>query len=370
MSNYSVLCIGCNKPFGLICKNCEHNQFTDTSKNPSKKSIQCNKCGKKVAGIKHKCWAFWSDPKPKTTYVNHNPERFTNLSQSSFTPKHSKEKGAKIVENLEKEVASIAGIHPSKNLNKETERLRKFHEIKAENARKEVAKKAKERTNAEKIKAKKAKERTNAEKIKIEERRIMDELKKSDPIYVLNRQLDDIKKTQEKILNDLESKGCLLYLLSNSELHDYAKNTGIDLNYDQGHFEVMHQIALAEGNIDTSQANWNFKSMDAVILKRFRKIYKNKVKYVKSANDQLNHLKSRLKEANRIKKKQEEKDLKKEIKKYKIELEIEEKRIAEKKKVEEKRIAEKKKVEEKRIAENLRKEEVSKAKENLKKRFF
>ena len=93
MSNYSVLCIGCNKPFGLICKNCEHNQFTDTSKNPSKKSIQCNKCGKKVAGIKHKCWAFWSDPKPKTTYVNHNPERFTNLSQSSFTPKHSKEKG-------------------------------------------------------------------------------------------------------------------------------------------------------------------------------------------------------------------------------------------------------------------------------------
>ena len=345
MSNYSVLCIGCNKPFGLICKNCEHNQFTDTSKNPSKKSIQCNKCGKKVAGIKHKCWAFWSDPKPKTTYVNHNPERFTNLSQSSFTPKHSKEKGAKIVENLEKEVASIAGIHPSKNLNKETERLRKFHEIKAENARKEVAKKAKERTNAEKI--------------KIEERRIMDELKKSDPIYVLNRQLDDIKKTQEKILNDLESKGCLLYLLSNSELHDYAKNTGIDLNYDQGHFEVMHQIALAEGNIDTSQANWNFKSMDAVILKRFRKIYKNKVKYVKSANDQLNHLKSRLKEANRIKKKQEEKDLKEAIKKYKIELEIEEKRIAEKKKVEEKR-----------IAENLRKEEVSKAKENLKKRFF
>ena len=345
MSNYSVLCIGCNKPFGLICNNCEHNQFTDTSKNPSKKSIQCNKCGKKVAGIKHKCWAFWSDPKPKTTYVNHNPERFTNLSQSSSTPKHSEEKSAKIVENLEKEAASIAGIYPSKNLNKEAERLRKFHEIKAENARKEAAKKVKERTNAEKKKA--------------EEKRIAEELELSKPIIVLSRQIDEIKKSQEKILNDLESEGCLLYLLSNSELHDYAKNTGIESNNDQGHFEVMHQIALAEGNIDPSQANWNFNTMDAVIVKRFRKIYKNKVKYVKSANDQLNHLKSRMDEANKNKKKQEEMDLQEAIEKYKIELSIKEKRIAEKKKAEEKR-----------IAENLRKEEVSKAKENLKKRFF
>jgi len=369
MSQYSVKCIGCNELFELICKNCEHNQFTDTAKNPSryKKSIQCTKCGKKVTSVKHKCFAWFSDPKPKTTYVNHNPERFTNLSQSSSTPKHSEKKGAKIVENLEKEAASIAGIHPSKNLNKEAERLRKFHEIKAENARKEAAKKAKGRTNAEKI--------------KLEERRNKDELKKSDPIYVLNRQLDDIKKTQEKILNDIESNGCLLYLLSNNELHDYAKNTGIELNNDQGHFEVMYQIELAEGTIDTSQANWNFKTMDAVILKRFRKAYKNKVKYVESANNQLNHLKFRLEEANRIRQKQEEKALEESIEKYKIELEIkekriaekkiaDEKRIAEKKIADEKRIAEKKIADEKRIAENLRKEEISKAKENLKKRFF
>ncbi|MDG1847861.1 MAG: hypothetical protein P8J35_04435, partial [Candidatus Marinimicrobia bacterium] len=71
------------------------------------------------------------------------------------------------------------------------------------------------------------------------------------------------------------------------------------------------------------------------------------------------HLKSRMDEANKNKKKQEEMDLQEGIEKYKIELSIKEKRIAEKKKAEEKR-----------IAENLRKEEVSKAKENLKKRFF
>ncbi len=351
MSQYSVKCIGCNELFELICKNCEHNQFTDTAKNPSryKKSIKCNKCGKKVGGIKHKCFAWFSDPKPKTTYVNHNPERFTNLSQSSSTPKHSEEKRR----NAEKKIAEEK--RNSANLSKEEE-LRKFHEIKADNARNEAAKKTKEKLIAEKKKA--------------EEKRIAEELNKSDPIYVLNRQLDDIKKTQEKILNDIESNGCLLYLLSNNELHDYAKNTGIELNNDQGHFEAMYQIELAEGTIDTSQANWNFKTMDAVILKRFRKAYKNKVKYVESANNQLNHLKFRLEEANRIKQKQEEKALEESIEKYKIELEIKEKRIAEKKIADEKRIAEKKIADEKRIAENLRKEEVSKAKENLKKRFF
>jgi hypothetical protein len=121
----------------------------------------------------------------------------------------------------------------------------------------------------------------------------------------------------------------------------------------------MYQIEIAEGTLDTSQGKWNFRSMDEVIVKRFRKIYKNKVKYVESANLQLNHLKSRLDEANRIKQKHEENNLQESIHKYKIELELNEKRITEKEKVEERR-----------IAENLRKEAASKAKENLKKRFF
>jgi phosphoenolpyruvate carboxylase len=314
MSEYSVKCIGCSDNFELICNNCNHRQFKDTSKDPSKKNIQCNKCGKKVNAVKHECFAWFSNPKPKTTYCKNNPERFTNLSQKAA--KHSEEL------------------------------FRRKAEYESERA---------ERENE----AYRAKLKNINEKKKAEEKRIAEELELSNPIIVLNRQIEEIKKSQEKILNDLESEGCLLYLLSNRELRDYAKNTGIEINNDQGHFEVMHQIALSEGNIDTSQPNWNFNSLDTVIVKRFRKIYKNKVKYVKSANDQLIHLKSQMDKALKDKQKQEEMDLQEAIDKYRIELEIKEKRIAEKKKAEEKR-----------IAENLRNEEINKTKENLKKRFF
>jgi hypothetical protein len=365
MSKYSVLCIGCETNFELNCKNCKHNQFIDSSKDPSKKSLKCTNCGTSVSKIKHQCTAWFSDPKPTTTDIKHSPNNFTNLSKSSTTQENISRKNA---ENRVNDYAKKAKERSNaEKLSKEAERLRKFHEIKAENRGKEAAKKAKERSNAEKIKVE---ERRIAEKIKAEEGRIAEnlkkrvankaeELKQSDPIYVLNRQIDDIKKTQEKILNDIESNGCLLFLLSNNELHDYASNTGIELNKDQSHYELMYQIEIAEGTLDTSQGKWNFRSMDEVIVKRFRKIYKNKVKYVESANLQLNHLKSRLDEANRIKQKHEEKNLQESIHKYKIELELNEKRITEKEKVEERR-----------IAENLRKEAASKAKENLKKRFF
>jgi len=354
MSKYSVSCIGCKTNFELNCKNCKHNQFNDNSKDPSKKSLNCTNCGTSVSKIKHKCTAWFSDPKPTTTDIKHSPNNFTNLSKSSTTQENILRRNA---ENRGKDAAKKAEERSnSEKLSKEAERLRKFHKIKAENRGKEAAKKAEERRIAENLKKEAA---NKAEK-----------LKQSDPIYVLNRQIEDIKKTQEKILNDIESNGCLLFLLSNNELHDYASNTGIELNKDQGHYELMYQIELAEGTLDTSQVHLLFRSMDEVIVKRFRKIYKNKVKYVESANLQLNHLKSRLDEANRIKQKQEEKNLQESIHKYKIELELNEKRIAEKEKAEERRIAEKEKAEERRIAENLRKEAASKAKENLKKRFF
>ena len=96
MSKYSVLCIGCETNFELNCKNCKHNQFIDSSKDPSKKSLKCTNCGTSVSKIKHQCTAWFSDPKPTTTDIKHSPNNFTNLSKSSPLKKTFQEKMLKI----------------------------------------------------------------------------------------------------------------------------------------------------------------------------------------------------------------------------------------------------------------------------------
>ena len=175
------------------------------------------------------------------------------------------------------------------------------------------------------------------------------------------RKLAKLKIAQKEIINDLESQGCLLYLLSKNELQEYGRNIGIELSLEDDEYDLIYQIESAEGEMDgvTSQDDKSFFRSEKARTKKYRNAHLNKVKYSENAKRRLDELKMAQEKVRE--------DLK--LIEHQIEIKRQRKEALELEKSIQKHRA-KAEATDKAVAANVKREAARKAKDSLKKRFY
>ncbi len=167
---------------------------------------------------------------------------------------------------------------------------------------------------------------------------------------IIRRKMDAVKKTQEGIINELESQGCLLHLLSKNELQEYCRNIGIELSLKEDKYDLICQIELAD-NISLAAES----GTEYTISKRYRKTYLKKLKYVDKVKRKLDEIKV------------SQENNKEELKSIEQRIKIINQRKEEEELVE---AAEKYRKKKEVEATNVKREAAKKAKEILRKSFF